>query len=159
MPMPMPMPTCWWAAAISPQITTTGQDAWVVAYRLTDPSAIGPNAPAPWAPRTSIDAPDPLSVTACAGGPASDSMSICIPGGHLGRPRRCGGESLDALLADQAGDEATRDESTTTWPARSTSLKPYLLTSMNRAAPTPTRLCVRNPGALLPHLPLQPDDR
>ena len=41
---------------------------------------------------------------------------------------------------------ATRDGSTTTWPVRSTSLNPYLLTSMNRAAPTPTRVCVRSPA-------------
>jgi hypothetical protein len=41
---------------------------------------------------------------------------------------------------------ATRDGSTITWPVRSTSLKPYLLTSMNSAAPTPTRLCVRSPA-------------
>ena len=39
---------------------------------------------------------------------------------------------------------ATRDGSTTTWPVRSTSLNPYLLTSMNRAAPTPARVCVRS---------------
>ena len=73
---PMPMPISWWIAAVSPRTTTTGQDAWAPAYQLTDPSAIEPRAPVPWAPRTSIDAPDPLPVTACAGG----SVSICRPG-------------------------------------------------------------------------------
>ena len=53
---------------------------------------------------------------------------------------------------------ATRDGSTTTWPVRSTSLNPYLLTSMNRA-PHPDQGVRAQPGALLPDLPLQPDDR
>ena len=61
-------------------MTTTGQAAWAAAYRLTDPSVSAVNAPAPREPTTSIDAPDPLSATAWAGGPATGWVTITRPG-------------------------------------------------------------------------------
>jgi hypothetical protein len=85
---------------------------------------------------------------------------------YLRSPRRSAGKAA-ACHADAATRTAkladpmlvtiwaaTRDGSATIWPVRSTSLKPYLLTSMNRAAPSPTRLCVRSPALFcLPHAP------
>lgn len=38
-------------------------------------------------------------------------------------------------------------------------MNPYLLTNMNRAAPIPTRVCVRRPGILLADLAFQSDGR
>jgi len=57
-----PMPTATWRRAppVSSRTTTTGQDAWMAAYRLTDPSSSAVNAPAPRDPTTSISAPEPL---------------------------------------------------------------------------------------------------
>src|SRR5690606_20017830 len=43
--------------------------------------------------------------------------------------------------------EATRDGSRLTSSSSRTSVNPHLLTSMNSAAPTPTRVCVRSPAA------------
>ena len=61
----------------------TGVDAWLAAYRLTEPSSRAVNAPVPREPSTSISAPDPLSVTACAVGPFSSSVSISTPAAAL----------------------------------------------------------------------------
>lgn len=41
---------------------------------------------------------------------------------------------------------AIRDGSQPTWPAGSTSVKPYLEISMNSVVPTPTRAWVRRPA-------------
>ena len=41
---------------------------------------------------------------------------------------------------------ATREGSRMIRPGSSTSLNPYLLINMKSAAPTPTRVCVRNPA-------------
>ena len=53
----------------SSRTTTTGQGAQAATYRLTEPSIIAANPPAPRAPTTSMEAPEPLSATATAGGP------------------------------------------------------------------------------------------
>jgi hypothetical protein len=46
---------------------------------------------------------------------------------------------------------ATRDGSRIVRPGTSTSPKPYLLTSMKSAAPTPTSVCVRSPADFWRH--------
>src|SRR5689334_10178412 len=51
----------------------------MAAYLLTDPSIIAANPPEPRAPTTSISAPEPLWVTASAGGPVSRSTSMSSP--------------------------------------------------------------------------------
>ena len=80
---PMPITTCRWVAAVSSRTTTTGPDAWLAAYRLTEPSTIAVKAPRPREPTTSISAPAPASVTAWAGCPLSWSVSISRPGAVL----------------------------------------------------------------------------
>ena len=67
---PMPMPTCLRPDSAGSRTTTTGHGAWVAAYPLTDPRTMAANAPTPREPTTSISAPDPLAVTASAGGPS-----------------------------------------------------------------------------------------
>ena len=78
---PTPMSPC--GAGGSSRMTTTGLDAWLAAYRLTEPSSRAVNAPVPREPSTSISAPAPLSVTACAVGPVSSSVSISTPAAAL----------------------------------------------------------------------------
>ena len=80
---PMPTPTWRCAAPISSRTTTTGLDAWVAAYRLTEPRIIAANAPTPREPTTSISAPDPAAVTASAGPPCRWSASISRSGATL----------------------------------------------------------------------------
>ena len=65
---------------VSSRTTTTGQGAQVATYRLTEPSIIAANPPAPRAPTTSMEAPEPLSATATAGGPDSRRVSTGRPG-------------------------------------------------------------------------------
>ena len=62
-------------ALVSSLTTTTGQEACMAAYLLTEPSSIAANPPAPRAPTTSISAPEPLLVTISAGGPVSRWVS------------------------------------------------------------------------------------
>ena len=59
-------------------MTTTGQDAWLATYRLTEPSSRAVNAPRPREPSTSISAPEPR-VTASSTDPVSWSVSISTP--------------------------------------------------------------------------------
>ena len=80
---PTPTPTRPCGLGASSLMTTTGQDAWLAAYRLTEPSSRAVNAPMPREPSTSICAPAPLSVTARAAGPCSGSVSISTPGAVL----------------------------------------------------------------------------
>jgi hypothetical protein len=78
-----PTPTSPCGLGASSLTTTTGQDAWLAAYRLTEPSSRVVNAPMPREPSTSICAPAPLSVTAWAAGPCNGSVSISTPGAVL----------------------------------------------------------------------------
>src|SRR3984885_12070800 len=77
---PMPTPTRCCGDGGTSRTTTTGQDAWLETYRLTEPKTSAVNAPAPREPTTSMSAPDPLSATARAGGPPSPPVSITSPG-------------------------------------------------------------------------------
>ena len=56
-------------------------------------------------PSTSINAPAPLAVTACAGGPVQRDGLDLQAGRLRGGPGRGGAEGLVALLVDQIGDE------------------------------------------------------
>ena len=100
---PMPTPTWRCAAPISSRTTTTGLDAWVAAYRLTEPRIIAANAPTPREPTTSISAPDPASVTASAGPPLQMVGVDQQVRGGLGRAGRRGGQGVVALIADDVG--------------------------------------------------------
>ncbi len=55
-PMPTPISPC--VAGLASLVTTTGEEAWLAAYRLTEPSSRAVNAPVPREPSTSISAPD-----------------------------------------------------------------------------------------------------
>jgi hypothetical protein len=58
---------------VSSRTTTTGQTAWVAAYRLTEPRIMALNPPAPREPSTSIMASFPASTRAPAGDAPSSS--------------------------------------------------------------------------------------
>src|ERR1700722_6491726 len=121
---PMPIPTCRCAAPISSRTTTTGLDAWVAAYRLTEPRIIAANAPTPREPTNSISAPDTAAVTASAGAGAPAhhppprtvrrhrlrGRAVQMVGvdqqvrRDLRRAGRRGGEGVVALVADDASE-------------------------------------------------------
>ena len=64
-------------------------------YRLTEPSIIAANPPAPRAPTTSIEAPAPLSATATADGPDRRRVST-------GRPGATSSDRMMAASSDRA---------------------------------------------------------
>ena len=67
-------------AMVSSRTTTTGQVAWVAAYRLTEPRISALNPPAPREPSTSIRASCPQSTRALAGAVCSISLvSMATP--------------------------------------------------------------------------------
>jgi len=76
--MPTAISRC--TAVVSSRTTTTGQGAQVATYRLTEPSIIAANPPAPRAPTTRTEASEPQSATATAGGPVSRPVSTGRPG-------------------------------------------------------------------------------
>ena len=76
--MPTVISRC--TAMLSSRTTTTGHGARVAAYLLTEPSIIAAKPPAPRAPTTSMDASEPLSATAKAGGPDSRPVLTGSPG-------------------------------------------------------------------------------
>ena len=99
----MPMPTCRCTAAVSPRMTTTGQDAWAAAYRLTDPSATPTRrcrGSQHQHQRARSACGDRLRGRACQ----RDGIDLQA-GGHRGGLGRGGAEGLVALLVDQIGDE------------------------------------------------------
>ena len=98
-----PTPTSPCGLGGSSRMTTTGQDAWLAAYRLTEPSSRAVNAPMPREPSTSISAPAPHSVTACAAGPVSWSVSISTPACRLGGPLGRRGQRLVTLAEQDVG--------------------------------------------------------
>src|SRR5215469_16890939 len=148
----MPTTTSRCTTPVSSLATTTGQEASMAAYLLTEPSSIAANPPAPRAPTTSSSAPEPLPVTISAGGPVSKSVSMSRSGATSparvmasARARRGVSPSIFAtpagagLDAHMRGGMAGADTSRSGAPCRFASLAAHSTARSDSSEPsTPT---------------------
>ena len=119
--MPTAISRC--TAVLSSRTTTSGQGVQAATYRLTEPSIIAANPPAPRAPTTSMEAPEPQSATATAAGPDSKPVS-------MGRPGATSSDRMTAASSVRAEFRAARRRSRPGTPRRHASAV---------ARPEPTR--------------------